>query len=192
MKSTNCPSPTAWTTTLISLILDFSFLLWEFKNGILRGRPVAEREANERETLNNEITKAYEAFHKDRFIVPHNFCYLFSSKSLQQKVLQDYDSLQCWLLSYREAVETQWASTNRYAEATKKVFLPQKVLKPSTKDALDQSQECTSQEQATASALTITSEDEESSWCSQSTESPLPSMSYASDDSSCFSDVSTY
>ncbi len=110
------PSPTSWTTDLISLILDFSFSLWDFRNGVLHGHTLEEQAAKERALLTNEITEAYETFHKYKFIVPSNFRYLFSSKTLQQRLHQDYDSLQCWLWSYREAVETQRTSTKWYAE----------------------------------------------------------------------------
>ncbi len=159
-RSTGFPSPKIWSTSLISLILDFSFSLWDFRNGVLHGRTVTEQDAKKRETLINAITRAYDDYHQDRFIAPQNFRYPFSSKSLHQRIHQDHDSLQCWLWSYREAVETQRASTNREKRG----------------------------KEESNPALTYT--DEESSWCSQSLESMFDSMLCASDTSCCSLDLS--
>jgi hypothetical protein len=130
-------------------------LLWELKNPELHGHSIAKQEANERDALINEIKAAYEAFDHDKFLVPHNFHFLFSSKSLQQRLNQDHNSLQFWIWSFKEAVATQQASNSRYTEAAKKLFISRKSLDQAIKKASLRTQGHTSSETTNNQSLSI-------------------------------------
>ncbi len=116
-----------WCANLISLTLDYTHALPTFRNGVLHGHNEVENEIKVRGRLQDEIIVAYDACKRDKFIVPYNFRYLFTSKPLYQRVNQDHESLQCWLWSYQEAIASQKAANNRYAEAARKFFTPQRT-----------------------------------------------------------------
>ncbi len=64
---------------------------------------------------------------KDQFIIPRHHSSLFTSKTLEQGVKQDIDSMKCWLRSYEEAVATQKEASRRCAEALKHFFKPRRL-----------------------------------------------------------------
>ncbi len=76
---------------------------------MLHGHSEAENDIKARRKLQDEIKAAFEAYKRDKFIVPYNFRYLFTSKNLHQRLNQDHDSLQCWLWSYQVAKASQEA-----------------------------------------------------------------------------------
>ncbi len=90
---------------------------------MLHGHTFAETEENEMTELKDEIKEAYGVIQNDQFIVQSNLLSLFLSRPLNQHFQQDYNSLQCWLRSYKEAVETQKETNKRYLEVARKFFM---------------------------------------------------------------------
>ncbi len=100
--------------------------MWEFRNGILHGQTSQEIEARELAAIQKQIVAAYEEYNEDNFIVPRYLCSLFTTRSLQQRLAMDIDSMKSWLRSVTEAKATQEESTKRYALAAKTLFTPRK------------------------------------------------------------------
>ena len=90
----------------------------------MHGRTIEEQQAKEICKAQTEIKLAYEEYAKDPFHIPSHSRYLFTSRSLTQRLQLDIDSMQCWLRSYRETKLTQQDITRKYAEASKKFFQP--------------------------------------------------------------------
>jgi hypothetical protein len=117
-------SSSTWTSSLIKLLLDYSFSLWEFRNGALHGFTVDEAAAKEFNVIATRIRLAYQLFEDDPFHVPSRWHSLFTSRTIDQRLRQDYDTLQCWLRSYQEAVNLQLELTQQHSEAARIFFKP--------------------------------------------------------------------
>ncbi len=115
-----------WASAIISIILTYSAAIWDTRNGIPHGRTFEEQRAKEVTALSQDITKAYEVYEKDPFIIPRSLSSMFTSRTLQQRLSQDVDSMQCWLRSYNEGILMQQLQTQKKHEAAKKFFLPRK------------------------------------------------------------------
>lgn len=111
---------------MINAIWEYSYSLWTFRNGEVHGHTLAEAAARELEETKRGITAAFLEYEKDQFIVPSHIRSLFISKSLQQRLTLDIDSMHCWLRSFHEAKATQQESLRKYSEAAKSFFQPQR------------------------------------------------------------------
>ncbi len=88
------------------------------------GKTFEETRAKEKALLYEEISAAYEAYSNNQFIIPRHLSSLFTSRSLQQRLSQDIDKMQCWIRSYKEGVAVQQENNKRYTESAKAFFLP--------------------------------------------------------------------
>lgn len=128
--------PLSWSSEFVSLLLSYSAAAWTTRNAILHGINLEENRAKEKALLTKEIRAAYKAYSNNHFIIPRHLSYLFSSLTLQQRLSQDIDSMQCWLLSYEEGVQE---NTKSYAKSAKNFFLPRRTALPiNTKQPLSQ------------------------------------------------------
>ena len=118
------PNSSTQVAKAIQCLWEYSQSIWEHRNGILHGTTIEEAKAKEAAALQSEITKAYEEYEVDNFIIPNHLRYLFTSRTLHHRLNQDIDSMICWLRSYNEAKSTQKQTTQRYTEAAKKFFQP--------------------------------------------------------------------
>jgi hypothetical protein len=94
------------------------------------GHTMAEAAAREMAAIDTEIRSAYGEYKQDHFIIPRHLSSLFTSRSLEQRLLLDIDSKQCWLNSYTEAVARQQTVTHRYIESAKNFFQPRRTYQP--------------------------------------------------------------
>lgn len=69
-KANNTTSSTSWSSKLIKVILDYSFSLWEYRNGVLHGHTIEENEAKESEKISSQIRTAYMKYQEDPHIIP--------------------------------------------------------------------------------------------------------------------------
>jgi hypothetical protein len=116
-------SATTWSSELISVILTYSSALWDSRNSTLHGRIIEEQRAKEVAAFSQEILKTYKAYKKDPFIIPRTLSPLFTSRTLQQRLSQDVDSMKCWLWPYKERILTQKLHIQQNI-GSKKVFIP--------------------------------------------------------------------
>jgi hypothetical protein len=126
IKQKHITSLTTWTSSLIHLILEYFFSLWEFRNGVMHGHTNEEIMVRESNAIASRIHLAYLNYQDDHFHVPNRWQSLFTSKTLDQQLKQDHDTLLCWLRSYDEAVALQRDSTQRFSDAAKTFFQPRK------------------------------------------------------------------
>jgi hypothetical protein len=104
--------------------------MWEHRNEIAHGKTIEETKAKEVAAAQAAITTAYEEYHKDPFHTPSHLRHLFIMKPLHHRLLQDIDSMQCWLRTYHEAKCTQQDSTCRQAEVARRFFQPKRTSQP--------------------------------------------------------------
>jgi hypothetical protein len=71
---------------MINLIWEYSQSIWDNRNKIVHGYTLEETKAKEVEAAQKAITMAYEEYDKDHFIIPSHLHYLFTSRSLTQRL----------------------------------------------------------------------------------------------------------
>jgi hypothetical protein len=126
VKKKYITTSTPWTSTLIKIILEYSFSLWDFRNGILHGLTTEDTAEKEFNSIATWIRTAYHTYQEDPFHIPSRWRSLFISRTLDQHLKQDIDTLNCWLRSYDEALASQRDSTLRHSEAAKNFFKPRR------------------------------------------------------------------
>jgi hypothetical protein len=119
--------PLSWSSEFVPLLLSYSAAAWTTRNAILHGINLEENRAKEKALLTKEIRAAYKAYSNNHFIIPYHLSSLFSSWTLQQRLSQEIDSMQCWLRSYEEGVQE---NTKSHAESAKNFFLPRRTTSP--------------------------------------------------------------
>lgn len=96
-----------WLGDLIRATLDLSISLWYRQNGMIYGINYTEARNKELQMLHQKVTKEYESYEEDPFIILQVQSHLFDQKSIPQCLRQDRDSLACWLADVEEAKQVQ-------------------------------------------------------------------------------------
>ncbi len=96
-----------WLGDLIRATLDLSISLWYRQNGMIYGINYTEARNKELQMLHQKVTKEYESYEEDPFIILQAQSHLFDQKSIPQRLRQDRDNLACWLADVEEAKQVQ-------------------------------------------------------------------------------------
>ncbi len=115
----------AWSSALIKLLLMYSRLVWKYRNGIIYGHNKIEEHNKKLESMQAEISKAFESYKADKFIISRHLSSLFD-KPLQYVLNSDMDFLQNWLHTYKEAVSTQQMLHQQQSLAAQTFFQPRR------------------------------------------------------------------
>jgi hypothetical protein len=107
---------TRWASFLVSAEWKFTRSLWAHRNLVLHGATVEETVQRQVQKLHGQVQSLYQQYLQDNSIVLPRHSYLFTSKTLQQRLDMPYDDIQCWLRSVAEAksiLQTQTESLHR-------------------------------------------------------------------------------
>ncbi len=111
-----------WSSYLISSIIKYTTLLWQYRCGVLHGHTKMESEQKLLQSLCNEITILYQEYSSDPFMIPRSLSTLFTSQTLTEQLQYNRDNLECWLRSVQEAKATQLAFHECLAHTAKTFF----------------------------------------------------------------------
>ena len=92
--------------------------MWESRNAVVHGQDQDEVRRKQLHQLKMEVTQEYRRYHKDPFIISREQSRLFDSRTMHQRLLQDRDTLKCWLADVQEAKQVQIEQRRKAAEAT--------------------------------------------------------------------------
>lgn len=112
-----------WAVNLIQSLLQYSHSLWKFRCKLLHGR--TETEAHQRLVLQlqDQVTQAYQAFHKDPHVVRASIRYTFHTP-LEYRLHRDVDGLQCFIVTYRLGTKEQALHQQRHMVNAQWFFFP--------------------------------------------------------------------
>jgi hypothetical protein len=123
-KSTDYSYPQKWTAQVILSVWKFSRSLWSYRNIIVHGATDQEIATKIRGTLDDQARSFYNTFHTSpQFILPCHH-YLFTSRSLEQRLRLDFDSLSCWIRSVEDAQQALLHHNNQQRINASRFFAP--------------------------------------------------------------------
>jgi hypothetical protein len=92
-----------WSAHFILLMWDFTRNLWNNRNQIIYGKTTDEAVSNQMSILHNNVRSLYQQYNDNpQFILPRH-AYLFTQRTLEQRLNMSYDSITCWLRSVDES-----------------------------------------------------------------------------------------
>jgi hypothetical protein len=107
-------------------LLQYSLSLWKFQCSLLQGRSQDKTNRKLTQQLQNRITEAYRAFSANPHIFYHSSRHIFLVP-LEDRLKQDFDSLQCFLHSYNLARQQQELLNVQHAKAAAQFFFPRSL-----------------------------------------------------------------
>jgi len=121
-----------WLSDVVRINMDFYLAMWESRNAVVHGQDQDEVRRKQLHQLKMEVTQEYRRYHKDPFIISREQSRLFDSRTMHQRLLQDRDTLKCWLADVQEAKQVQIEQRRKAAEAAKHFFEPRRTVQQST------------------------------------------------------------
>jgi hypothetical protein len=92
-----------WAPQAILILWKYTKSLWLHRNKIVHGRNGEETAARLLRDLHEEVRQLYDTFQANpAFLLPRHH-YLFTNRSLDQRLRMPYDNITCWLRSVEEA-----------------------------------------------------------------------------------------
>ena len=94
-----------WTAQTIHFLWKYTRAIWAYRNTVVHGATDQEMADKIRNAATTKVTSLYSTFYTTpHFILPRHR-YLFTSKTLEQRLRLDTDSLNCWLRSVEDATQ---------------------------------------------------------------------------------------
>jgi hypothetical protein len=94
-----------WASVLIAALWRYSKTLWRFRNEVVHGSTVEEQAKLQLQTLNNKLESYYQRYLHNPDIVLARHQFLFTSRSLEDRLKSSYDAKAAWLRSVEEAMK---------------------------------------------------------------------------------------
>jgi hypothetical protein len=92
-----------WAPQAILLLWKYTKSLWVNRNHFVHGKDGEEAAARLLQALHGEVKHLYETFtNNPAFLLPHHH-YLFTNRTLEQRLRMPYDNITCWLRSVEDA-----------------------------------------------------------------------------------------
>ncbi len=82
-----------WGSKLITLLWEYTRSIWKQRNGIVYDHSKEEVKNKELQNLREEVAAEYAEYAMDNFLISHQFWYLFTKKSQEERQKMDYDSI---------------------------------------------------------------------------------------------------
>jgi hypothetical protein len=98
--------------------------LWEHRNQVAHGKTDQEIAAKIKESINSKVKELYTKFQTNPSFILSRHHYLFTSRSLEQRLRLDIDSLTCWLSSVDSAQQDLAHHTNNLRLQSERFFAP--------------------------------------------------------------------
>jgi hypothetical protein len=113
-----------WSSLFITALWKFSRALWNNRNEVVHGATVEEQAARQLTQLRNNITTMYHNYESNpAFILPRHH-YLFTTRTLEDRLKGSYDTMAAWLRTVEEAVQVLQYHNTLHQEASRQFFPP--------------------------------------------------------------------
>jgi len=144
-----------WRSNLVHALWQFTKSLWHHRNTVIHGTS-AEASAQLILTgLRDQVRHHYSMFLADNGYVLARHQYLFTSRTLDQRLSLSYDHLNCWLRSIQEACELYATHLASQQTAARRFFGPPRVApSPPPSDYTDEDYSGSNQQDTASTSLT--------------------------------------
>lgn len=88
---------TRWSSLAIQAIWQYIKALWQHWNELVHGSIIEEEANHILQQIHNQVHSHYENYEEDNNYVLQRHAYLFTQKTLTQRLQMSYDYLKCWL-----------------------------------------------------------------------------------------------
>jgi hypothetical protein len=95
-----------WASSLIRFLWYLSEAVGAYRNQVVHGKLEEFRQSKAHKVLQEEVTKLYEQFQTDPYMLPHTRRYLFN-KPLNVTLAMEKESMACWIKSVKEGIYTR-------------------------------------------------------------------------------------
>jgi hypothetical protein len=102
-KSPYSSISTTWSAQAILYLWKYTRSLWMHRNQVVHGKTDQEIADKIRESIHDQVRQLYTKFGLNPNFILLRHQYLFTNRSLAQRLNLDIDSLQCWLRSVDSA-----------------------------------------------------------------------------------------
>jgi len=82
---------------LIKHLHAFSLSVWEYRNGVLHGTTYSTKREQRRKLVREKVNSAYDLYFQGSLLVLSRDTYLFTKKTVEERLVGDEDTLLCWL-----------------------------------------------------------------------------------------------
>lgn len=118
----------------------FTTAIWTHRNYVVHGDTIEAQAKILLEQLHTRVRTQFTVYSLNPSIVLPRHQYLFTTQSLQQRLLRSYDHLACWLASVEEAIQVCQQHTTQDREAAQR-FFPTTPLNRSRSSSYDSTYE---------------------------------------------------
>jgi hypothetical protein len=161
-----------WSSLIITGIWRYSKTLWRHRNEVVHGTTVAEQAQNLIKVVQNSVSDYYDQFSRNNTLIIPRHEYLFTSKTLEQRIMAPYDILSAWLHSVEEAIQVVQFQDAQSREDSRRYFEEGSIITFSS----DSSYEYESSTSTSVTASTCTCTDSSHSQCSSIYETSANSL----------------
>jgi hypothetical protein len=102
-KSPFSSYPTTWAAQTILYLWQYTRIIWEHRNQVVHGATDQEKAAKIKQDIDQQVRDLYSSFQNNPDFILTRHQYLFTSKSLEQRLRLDIDSITCWIRSVESA-----------------------------------------------------------------------------------------
>ena len=93
-----------WTSLFIAALWRYSKMLWRFRNEVVHGATVEEQVNLQLGGLREKIKSFYQSYAVNSSMVLARHQFLFTTHTVDQRILGSYDSMAAWIRSVEEAI----------------------------------------------------------------------------------------
>jgi hypothetical protein len=123
-KQNDSTFQTTWTTQTINCLWKYTRSLWGFRNTVVHGATDQEMADKIREQTAAKIRNFYSTFHTTPHFILQCHHYLFTSRTLHQRLQLDIDSMNCWIRSVEDAIQALRHHEQQQREHSSRYFAP--------------------------------------------------------------------
>ena len=102
-KSPFSSYPTTWAAQTILYLWQYTRVIWEHRNQVVHGATDQEKAARIKQAIDQQVRDLYSSFQNNPEFILTRHQYLFTNKSIEQRLQLDIDSITCWIRSVESA-----------------------------------------------------------------------------------------
>jgi hypothetical protein len=117
-------SNTKWTSQAIACFWKYLRSEWAYRNTVVHGSNDQEMAEKIKKAATDKITDFYNTFRTTPNFILSRHRYLFTSRTLDQRLKLDIDSLNCWIRSVEDAIQALQHHNNQQRLQSDRFFAP--------------------------------------------------------------------
>ncbi len=123
-KQNDSTFQTTWATQAINCLWKYTRSLWGYRNTVIHGATDQEMAGKIREQTATKMRIFYSRFHTTPCFILQRHHYLFTSRTLQQRLKLDIDSMNCWIQSVEDAIQALRHHEQQQRDHSSRYFAP--------------------------------------------------------------------